>query len=189
MPEHRPDLHPSNDPRASIVAFARLVARLCDPFCDRPRELGLAELDEQHYSAVEKKWVDRARLDPGAMALFEQAYAQEIKALQPTLGSDEPTEDARFLGARQDFRTEAALVEASASSEDANETLPIVAPAGPALPFGRGEFQPLPSLRRSKEVRRPEDDPDATRLPTKPSEDTLPFGKAPRDPNDPSKRR
>lgn len=181
-------LHPSKDPRQSIVAFGRLIALLTHPFSDRTAVLAAVGLRETDVSALEAKWAERMRADPNAVALFEQAFRAERGALSQRSIAEDSTDDARFLSPRQEFREEAAQVEASAPSDD-NQTLPITGPiALETLPFQPGEFHPLPSLPRSRERRREAFDPDATRLPEPNDNETLPFAPSASDSNDKPKR-
>jgi hypothetical protein len=180
MAESPVSLHPSKDPRHSMVAFGRLVASLAEPFSDRAAILDAVGLHETDVAALEAKWAERMRADPNAVTIFEQSFRSATGALARRDIAEDSTDDARFLSPRQPFREEAAQVRASAPGDDP-QTLPISGPiAIDALPFQPGEFRPLPSLPRSGERRRdpvaPDAfDPDVTRPPQPKDGETLPF--------------
>ena len=172
-----PPAHPSKDPRASLVIFAELLARLSDPFCDRALELEALGLSESALEDLERAWTAKILPNPSAAAIFEQAFVACIERRSSTF-AEERTEAADSGASRETV----ALAEVQArlgTVVDPNETLPVTAASAAALPFRSGDFRPLPALRRAREQRRSDEDPDATRLPVSIGNETLPFVKRP----------
>ena len=182
-----PGLHPSKDPRQSVNAFARLLARLAHPFINRVDELAQSALVESELEALTQRWSVRMQADPAAIALYEAAYAAEKEHLVAGQAQEDGSQEraSRLDPAR---RSEAVLSPLVGEASDANETLPFATPVVEALPFQAGFYHPSPPLARVKQARRRDDDPDATRLPISNPDATLPFAGVPRVEKKPTKR-
>jgi len=171
--------HPAEtplDPCHSLVDYARLAARLAEPFARPDEVLATAFVTAQTLELAAAQWLERFQRDSESAALFARAFraeraltgqpAKPPPALPMVVGVQTASDHAAGVGA----------VAAALATMDETAFAPLPNLGVPVLPFQAGAFEPPVAAAVIATAREPFD-PDTTLAPALNADETLPFVK------------